>query len=77
MMFETELHYFIEHQDELVAKHRGKVLVLRGERVEGAYDSALDAFLSAGKQFPAGSFMIQPCEPGPGAYTVSISSMNW
>lgn len=76
-MFDTELNYFIAHQDELVARHRGKVLVIRGEQVEGAYSSALEAYLSAQKQFPVGTFMIQPCEPGPGAYTVTISSMNW
>ena len=76
-MFDRELKYFIAHQEELVAKHRGKVLVLRGETVEGAYDSALEAYQVAQGQFPVGTFMIQPCQPGPGAYTVTISSMNW
>lgn len=76
-MFEAELNYFKAHQDELVAKHNGKTLVLRGETVEGVYDSPLDAYLSALKRFTAGTFMIQPCQPGPSAYTVTISSMNW
>ena len=47
------------------------------ENVEGAYESPLDAYLSAQERFPVGTFMIQPCEPGPMAYTVTISSMNW
>lgn len=76
-MFDKELSYFIAHQDELVAKHLGKTLVLRGETVEGAYDTPLQAYLTAQKQFPAGTFMIQRCLPGPSAYTVTISSMNW
>lgn len=71
-MFDTELEYFIAHQDELVAQHRGKALVIRGEHVEGAYPSPLVAYLAAKAQFPVGTFMIQPCEPGPSAYTVSI-----
>lgn len=75
-MFDTELNYFIAHQDELVAKHLGKTLVIRGENVESAYRSPLEAYLSAQKQFPVGTFMIQPCEPGPSAYTVTINSMN-
>lgn len=75
-MFDRELAFFIAHQDELVAKHRGKALVIRGERIEGAYSSALEAYLAAQKQFPLGTFMIQPCEPGPDAYTVTINSMN-
>lgn len=74
-MFDTELNYFIAHQDELVAKHRGKTLVIRGENVEGVYATPLDAYLSAQKQFEIGTFMIQPCEAGPRAYTVTISPM--
>ena len=73
-MFEKELAYFKAHQDELVAKHPGKVIVLRGETVEGAYHSALEAYVDARKRFELGTFMIQPCEPGVGAYTVVINS---
>ena len=76
-MFEKELDFFIAHQDELVAKHRGQTLVIRGDHIEGAYSSPLEAYLAAQAQFPLGTFMIQPCEPGPSAYTVTISSMNW
>ena len=76
-MFDKELRFFIDHQDELVAEHGGKVLVLRGKKVEGAYDSALEAYLSAKEQFPVGTFMIQPCKPGSSAYSVTIGSMNW
>ncbi len=76
-MFDRELAFFIAHQDELVQRYRGQTLVLRGEKVEGAYGNPLEAYLSAQKQFPVGTFMIQPCEPGPRAYTVTISSMNW
>ena len=72
-MFETELSFFIANQDALVAKHSGKVLVIRGEHVEGAYDDALTAYISAAARFAPGTFALQPCEPGPGAYTVTIS----
>ena len=74
MTFEKELAYFIAHQDELVKQHRGKVLVIRDERVEGVYGTPLEAYLSAQQRFPAGTFMIQPCEPGGDAYTVTINS---
>ena len=53
-MFDTELKYFIAHQDELVSKYQGKTLVIRGEHVEGAYDSALAAYIEGQKQFPLG-----------------------
>ena len=73
-MFDRELAFFIAHQDELVAKHRGKALVLRGEEVVGSYDTPLEAYVSAQQKFPPGTFMIQPCQPGPDAYTVTIHS---
>ena len=75
-MFDAELAFFIANQDALVAKHSGKVLVIRGERVEGAYDDVLAAYTRASARFAPGTFAIQPCEPGPGAYTVMISPGN-
>lgn len=74
MSFDVELDYFIQHQDELVQKHRGKFLVLKGREVVGVHQTALEAYLEASKKYELGSFMIQPCEPGPEAYTVTISS---
>ncbi len=73
-MFERELQFFIANQDRLVAEHRGKTLVLRGEEVVSAHDTALDAYLEATKQYEPGTFMIQPCTEGADAYTVTITS---
>ena len=71
-MFEKELTFFIANQSELVQKYAGKILVIQGNDVAGVYDSALQAYLEAQKQFALGTFMLQPCEPGPEAYTVTI-----
>jgi hypothetical protein len=73
-MFQQELGFFIKNQESLVDKYKGKILVLKGKRVMGAYDTPLEAFNEATKKYKPGSFMIQPCEPGPEAYTVTISS---
>jgi len=73
-MFQNELAYFIAHQDELVRQHRGKVLVLKDQGVVGVYDTMLSAYLEAQKTHPLGTFMLQPCEPGQDAYTVTIST---
>jgi hypothetical protein len=74
IVFDAELSYFIEHQDELVALYQGKVLVIRGREIAGVYDSPLQAYLEARRRFDAGTYMIQPCVPGPRAYTVTINS---
>ena len=64
-MFDKELASFIANQDDLVAKHRGKVLVIRGERVEGAYESPLAAYAAA--EAPCAAFdpaaLPDPCRP--------------
>jgi len=73
-MFSTELEYFIANQDEFVKKYRGKVLAIKGARVLGAYRTALEAYTATLAKHEPGSFMLQPCEPGPGAYTVTIAS---
>ena len=73
-MFEKELDYFITHQCELLQQYRGKILVLKDENVVGAYQNVLEAYTKAQEKYEVGSFMIQPCEPGPEAYTVTISS---
>jgi hypothetical protein len=72
-MFKEELDYFIDNQEGLVKQYRGKVLVIKGHEVVGAYDTALEAYLAALKRHAPGTFMIQPCEPGPQAYTVMMS----
>jgi hypothetical protein len=72
-VFEAELRFFITNQNDLVEKHNGKVLVIRGDELVGVYDSTLEAYLEAQKQYEPGTFMIQPCAPGPEAYTVTIN----
>lgn len=74
MKFKDELEFFITNQADLVNKYRGKVLVLKGHTVIGVYATVLEAYLQAQKEHKLGTFMIQPCEPGPEAYTVTISS---
>lgn len=55
-------------------KHRGKVLVLKDRQVVGVYDTLLTAYLEAQKTYQLGTFMLQRCEPGPEAYTITIST---
>ena len=73
-MFDEELTFFIENQDDLVEKHLGKILVLKGKRVIGVHENVIDAFLKTKEAHQPGTFMLQPCLPGPDAYTVTIAS---
>ena len=75
-MFEKELEYFIAHQDELVSKYKDKTLVIKDCQVVEVCDSPLAALLKAQEKYELGTFMIQPCIPGQGAYTVTISTQG-
>jgi len=75
-MFLTELNYFIANQEALVEKYDGKILVLIGEEVVGAYNTLLEAYIEAQKQYALGTFMLQKCISGPDAYTVTISTQG-
>lgn len=75
-MFDTEFNYFIKNQTTLVKQYGGKFLVLIGEKVVDVHDTALAAYTESKEKYGLGEFMIQPCSPGPDAYTVSISAAN-
>jgi len=75
-MFEKELDYFIKNQNELVEKHEGKVLAIKGEEIVGVYDTPLDAYLKIEGNHELGKIMIQPCERGASAYTATISTVG-
>jgi hypothetical protein len=73
-MFKDELDFFIANQEELVKKHFGRILVIKGKTIVGVYDTALDAYIETQKEHKLGTFMLQPCERGTEAYTVTINS---
>ena len=75
-MFDKELAFFIDNQAELVSKYRGQVLILKDAAVVGAYPTPLAAQTAAERRFGIVTYMLQPCEPGPGAYTVTVSSQG-
>lgn len=75
-MFANELQFFIDHQDELVKQYEGQTLAIKDDQVLGAYDTPLEAYLETQKKYQLGTFMIQPCEPGAEAYTVTISTLH-
>jgi hypothetical protein len=64
-----EFNYFLAHQEELVARYRGRYIALVGERVHGSYRSLHEAYRTSCQQLPLGTFLLQQCLPGAGVYT--------
>lgn len=75
-MLKDELDYFVAHQEELAQQYFGKILVIKNKTLIGVYDNVLEAYLESQKENELGTFMIQPCERGVEAYTVTISSQE-
>ncbi len=73
-LLKKEFRWYIAHQDELVKKYNGKHLVIKDEKVVGAYDAPLDALTEARKNYEQGTFLIQLCTPGEEAYTATFHS---
>ena len=64
-----EFRYFLENQDDLVKRFNGKVLVIKGAEVVGAYASVIEAVDETSKEHRLGTFLVQRCEPGNQCYT--------
>lgn len=69
-----EFDYYLEHQDELVEKYRGKFIVIKGTSVIGQYESELEAIEETSKQYELGTFLVQKCEPGSESYSYTFHS---
>jgi hypothetical protein len=59
-----EFRYYLDHQTEMVKKYNGKVIVIRGADVLGAYESYGKALSATEKDHPLGTFLIQKVSPG-------------
>jgi len=69
-----EFHYYLKHQDELVASHNGKYIVLKDQKVIGVYDTEAEAIEQTLKEHQLGSFLVQLCSPGNESYTQTFHS---
>lgn len=71
---ENEFNYYLGHQDELVKQYNGKFLVIKADKILGAYDTELEAIEQTSKTVKLGTFLIQKCEPGKASYTQNYHS---
>jgi hypothetical protein len=59
--FDKSFQYFLDHEAELTAQYKNRVIVIYIDRVLGVYTSLKDAYLKAPKEhgIAPGSFIIQ------------------
>lgn len=71
-MLDKEFQWFLDNQEKLVEKYNGKILVIVGEEVKGAFDTDPEAYGYAMNNFEYGSFLLQLCIPGEEAYSMTF-----
>ena len=69
-----EFQYYLDHQEELVSKYDGKVIVIKDQTVIGVYKSELQAVQETTKKHPLGTFLVQICQPGKDSVTQTFHS---
>jgi hypothetical protein len=74
MALEAEFRYYKDHQDDLVAKHEGQFVVIKGDELLGVYPSYEEAYRETSKDHDLGTFLIQHVERGTAAYTQTFHS---
>lgn len=70
----AEFDYYLAHQDELVEQYNKKVIVIKNDKILGAYDSDIEAVEETSKTEELGTFLVQRCELGASAYTAIFHS---
>lgn len=73
-MLEKEFQYYLTHQEELAKKYLNKYLVIKDETVVSVHDDHVKAYETASEEYPAGTFLIQKCQPGSKSYTQTFHS---
>lgn len=58
----------------LVANYSGKFIVIKDQKVFGAYATETDAIRETMKSHTLGTFLVQKCEPGAESYTQTFHS---
>lgn len=69
-----EFQHYLAHQDDLVAQYDGKIIVIKGNKVLGVYDSDIEAVNETTKNHELGTFLVQAVSAGTGAYTQKFHS---
>ncbi|MBK7381255.1 MAG: hypothetical protein IPJ03_20120 [Ignavibacteriales bacterium] len=71
---EKEFNYYLDHQEELIKQYAGKYLVIKDQKVFGAFDTEIIAYQEALKELELGTFLIQLCTIGSDNYSQSFNS---
>jgi hypothetical protein len=73
-VLKKEFDYYLANQAEFVKTYLGKYIVLKDQKVLGAYVSNIEAYEETQKHHALGTFLIQLVEPGAESHTQTFHS---
>lgn len=63
-MLEKERQYFSKHHAELVARHLGKVVLVKDEELVGAFNTIEEALAEGARRFRLSPFLVREVATG-------------
>ena len=69
-----EFEFYKKNQKNLVAKYKGKFVVIKDEEVKNVYNTEIEAYEEAQKEYKLGSFLLQKVEEGENNYSQTFYS---
>ena len=61
MKLKKQISYYKKHQERLAREHHGKYALIHGEKIDGFFDTDIEAYSAAKKKYPPGTFLIRRC----------------
>lgn len=58
-MLEKERQYFLEHRDELVSRHLGRVVLIKDEELVGAFNTIEEALTEGTRRYGLTPFLVR------------------
>lgn len=69
-----EFEWYLAHKDELLGTYKGRFVVIKNQKVIGAFDSEMQAISETRKTHELGTFLIQKVEPGDASTSLTFHS---
>lgn len=67
-----EFQFFLANREDLLRQYPGKVIVIKGHKVIGVYDSKTDAVEKTKTHHEMGTFLVQECSAGDSSVTMTF-----
>lgn len=68
------LDWYIANQEELSAKHNGKILLIVDQKLVDVFNTIEEAYDTAVKNYAPDTYTLQPCAPDTDSYTLTLTS---